>query len=219
MTLDKVLFENLKKHGVWTGSVEALRFDGFTDALTYFLQTISKGELDKLGKVEIRGGDDAGMINIDLDASKFPISVQRFLEVCCDQLGDVGETYGIPRGKIKIRIYRNSNITKTRYFHTDGQTRQLKMFIYLSDVNEQSGPFSYVRGSHKWKLRKSISYFISILRRGFSADPNTYQFNVTGSEMLGPPGTVIISDQNGLHRGKPQVLGNDRTVLVFDFVS
>jgi hypothetical protein len=82
-------------------------------------------------------------------------------------------------------------------FHRDvDDWRFLKLFIYLTDVEPDSGPHVYVRGSHRrrfgWRAR---SYELSEIAARFGADS---LLTVTG-----PRGTTFVADTLGVHRGGP----------------
>lgn len=85
--------------------------------------------------------------------------------------------------------------TRTQNFHRDvDDWRFLKLFIYLTDVDEGSGPHCYVRTSHNsafaWKAK---SYSGAELEHRFGPD------NLT--TVVGPRGTTFIADTLGVHRG------------------
>jgi Phytanoyl-CoA dioxygenase (PhyH) len=106
----------------------------------------------------------------------------------------------------------NSN---TREYHVDAFEREFKAFVYLDDVDEGNGPFTYVRGTHRshlTRLRKQLagngdqsptSFFDADL-----GDLKEREVMITGKA-----GTLILADVRGFHRGSPQV-DRSRSVLV-----
>jgi ectoine hydroxylase-related dioxygenase (phytanoyl-CoA dioxygenase family) len=56
-----------------------------------------------------------------------------------------------------FRINQQESISPTNYYHLDKDKNMIKILIYLTDVNDQDGPFRYVRGSNLWN--KSICTF------------------------------------------------------------
>jgi hypothetical protein len=103
-----------------------------------------------------------------------------------------------------------------QYFHFDMDTiRWLKFFIYLTDVDENSGPHVYISGTHK-----SGSIPKHILNKGYQRlddnlifenfDPNTVK------TFFGKKGTIIVEDTRGLHKGL-NVKSNDRLLLQLQF--
>jgi hypothetical protein len=90
-------------------------------------------------------------------------------------------------------------------FHYDmAHPRFVKIFIYLTDVNSESGPHCVVPKSHRkdlagWKLRIN-SNRISDTTIG-KVYPNSYV------ELMGPKGTIIVEDTRAFHKGKPPIQG------------
>jgi hypothetical protein len=92
----------------------------------------------------------------------------------------------------------------TQLWHRDlAEDRYVvKVFIYLEDVTEESGPFSYARGTH---LLPNDPH-----QRGLVHDGVNYR--ATGEELtrslqekaevcVGPAGSIIFADVRGYHRG------------------
>ncbi len=98
-------------------------------------------------------------------------------------------------------------------WHRDPEEEHVvKVFTYLSEVDEGAGPFEYVRGSapggrygHLWPWNPD------------SRHPPTDELEkATAAEdrltLTGPPGTMIFCDTGGFHRGgfarmRPRVMG------------
>ena len=80
-------------------------------------------------------------------------------------------------------------------FHRDPDDwRFLKVFSYLSDVDEQSGPHEFVTTSHRTSGRlRSVPYQDDEVERRFGRD------NVV--KMVGPRGTTFCADTWGIHKG------------------
>jgi hypothetical protein len=92
-------------------------------------------------------------------------------------------------------------------YHFDmSRARWLNFFIYLTDVDEASGPHCYVRGSNKIP---SGSPGHELLKRGYARIPDSDIEQAFGKdqivEMTAKRGTLIIEDTIGFHRGKPPV--------------
>jgi hypothetical protein len=87
-------------------------------------------------------------------------------------------------------------------WHRDGEDRQvLKIFIYLNDVDEETGPFMYVKESIK-----GLKYGKLFPQRPPEGSyPNESVDKAVSPEdiklCLGKAGTVIFCDTTGLHRG------------------
>lgn len=88
---------------------------------------------------------------------------------------------------------------------------QIKLITYLSDVNEDNGPFEYIPGTHRLNNKKS-----DVFKGNYEFDANRsvpsrfsdksikakYSqndiFRVTGQK-----GTAVLVDTSGIHRGMP----------------
>lgn len=88
----------------------------------------------------------------------------------------------------------------TQRFHRDHDDwRSLKLFVYLTDVDADSGPHVYVRGSHRTAARlRARPYAQAAIERQYGA----------GNMQLvtGPRGTAFVADTYGIHAGMPPVL-------------
>ena len=109
-------------------------------------------------------------------------------------------------------IRSNAN---TRYYHVDWFAQQCKAFVYLDDVDEGNGPFTYLRGTHRsWFLRLKKQ-----LLGDAGGSPTSFSEldlkSVLAREVrvCGPAGTLILADVRGFHRGSPQI-DRSRSVLV-----
>jgi len=101
----------------------------------------------------------------------------------------------------------------TLYFHSDENSPKfLKFFFYLNEVDENGGPFCYVRGSN----RKKFSGWTSKYRWSFEEIASRYGedriVNLTGQV-----GDLILADTTGFHRGT-KVRSRDRAMLTVDYV-
>jgi hypothetical protein len=114
---------------------------------------------------------------------------------CKPTLSSVGVRWSFP----------SDRPTDTQRFHRDvDDWRFLKLFIYLTDVDETSGPHAYVRTSHK---------------RGFGLQAKAYSMDHVESRygadklatVTGPRGTTFMADTQGVHRGSAPI---DRPRLI-----
>ncbi len=83
-------------------------------------------------------------------------------------------------------------------FHFDlDRLRFLKVFVFLTDVDADTGPHVYVPGSHRdlpWELRVD----------GRHSDAEvTARLDRPPERISGPRGTIFLADTRGLHKGQP----------------
>jgi len=103
-----------------------------------------------------------------------------------------------------------------QFFHFDmDRPKWLKFFIYLTDVNPDNGPHSFVVGSHR-----SGGIPRTLLKKRYarlSDEEVTRCYDRTDiTEMIAPRGTILAEDTRGLHKGKI-VTGGDRLILQIQF--
>jgi hypothetical protein len=112
------------------------------------------------------------------------------------------------------RSFRNS-LTEfdTLWFHSDPNSpRILKVFFYLTEVDENSGPFCHVRGSHKKKFKNwRVSYRLT------DNDIHRHYSDTDIRLALGSPGSVVLADTTGFHRGT-KCKSHDRDMLTINYV-
>lgn len=102
------------------------------------------------------------------------------------------------------------------FFHRDLDGYNfIKLFIYLTDVLQGDGGHFFVAGSHKLGFIGSLKERFRISR---IADEIVYQRFGSASviEMTGAPGTVIVEDTFGLHKGQTPTK-NPRLIASFVF--
>jgi len=101
-------------------------------------------------------------------------------------------------------------------WHRDYEDRNLlKVFIYLSDVDEKMGPFSYIEGTHRES--KHHGMYPDKIAQGPQVESDS-ECAGTIMQCTGPVGTVVFADSSGFHRGgRPSK--NRRIVLVAFFSS
>lgn len=118
-------------------------------------------------------------------------SVLRLAEAhlgCKPTLSSLGVRWSLPSGETPPRF---------QSFHRDvDDWRFLKLFIYLTDVEPDSGPHVYARGSHRRRFGlRARSYGLSDIAARFGADS---LLTITGRR-----GTAFVADTLGVHRGGP----------------
>jgi hypothetical protein len=123
-------------------------------------------------------------------------------------------------GKLKaanLNLYLNEGIKRTRGFHVDSYQSTLKGLCYITDVpNIDYGPYCYVRRSHvdtPWRMiNREIGLKSSVDTESPIVDPSLIL------PCIAKKGTLILSDQSGIHRGYPQESGYERQVLVMRYL-
>lgn len=97
--------------------------------------------------------------------------------------------------------YPGNGAGYVQQFHRDyDDWRFLKLFMYLTDVDDDSGPHEYVAGSHRGfgQLRATL-YDPESLRKRYGAESLV--------RVHGPRGTLFMVDTWGIHKGNVPVSG------------
>ena len=121
---------------------------------------------------------------------------------------------------LRANAYVNRGVKNTRGYHIDNaQPVVYKAFVYLTDVHDTSyGAYSFIKGSHHF----SPYVYLNLIRNLFiknnkSTDAPLY--NKSNRQVcLSKRGTLILSNQNAIHRGMPQEEGKKRVALIFSFM-
>lgn len=86
----------------------------------------------------------------------------------------------------------------------------LKVFIYLTNVDDYGGPHFYLRGTHRWNKHLMFARLTdNEIPKGFGFPKN--------SKINGPAGTLIVEDTFGLHKGSVPTGIHDRCILQYQF--
>lgn len=77
-------------------------------------------------------------------------------------------------------------------YHRDSEPASAKLLIYLTDVDQLSGPHAYVEGTHRERM--------PLRMRPYSDDDIARQYGA-GVTIEGPAGTGVLIDTKGIHKG------------------
>lgn len=173
--------------------------------------------------INIRGGsgNDTGMIDF-FNLNKVPeFKTNTSFTTLFNSLskGFVAQTVArvSPYRFSSMQMYKNSSVTDTRDFHIDNMLGTHKAFLYLSDVNcADDGPYCYVPSSHRIPYLHRLELRLTDKSNNMKRDIRSGKF-LRHIKFLAPRGTLIISNQTGIHRGFPQRCGHVRKALVSSF--
>ena len=97
---------------------------------------------------------------------------------------------------LPAKIDEKEKINNAQYFHWDNDFKKFfKLYIYLSDVNPDSGPHIFIPHTHKKKL------FQHKLHRPYN-DRDIYNNYSEIKKFIGNAGTYFFVDSFGLHKGE-----------------
>ena len=100
-------------------------------------------------------------------------------------------------------IAKDGKAVLSQKWHRDPEEKRIcKVFIYLSDVDETSGPFTY---AYKSTFRNKYGHLSPQKPPASTYPPDGYvEKNIPKEElreMTGKAGTMIFCDTSGLHKG------------------
>jgi ectoine hydroxylase-related dioxygenase (phytanoyl-CoA dioxygenase family) len=104
----------------------------------------------------------------------------------------------------KLMHTRELPLGSQRWHRDRGIKRMVKVFIYLVDVDEENGPFTYVLQSHAGGRWRTLFPQKQFGRHGFYPPQGSVDQIVPKDDVkccTGRAGTVIFCDTTGLHKG------------------
>ena len=93
---------------------------------------------------------------------------------------------------------------ESQLWHYDREDRHiLKVFVYLADVDDSAGPFTYATGSHpKRKLPRQPAFLVEGgVRRSNDAQMAEVVPAERWMKCVGTKGTIVFADTRGYHKG------------------
>jgi hypothetical protein len=177
---------------------------------------------------------DAGVMAI---ASAYMQREGRVIDVN-PQINDVSDTFW----KDIFPDTPPSELPAAAYCHRDASGGDLKAIIYMTDVEPQTGPFSYVVGSHRMQISRvddliceandsnGLAGTDALTREKFAALPAKFRQKGAFGNDLGensafaqditrglwsitaPKGSIVLFDTKGIHRGGMVESGERRVI-------
>lgn len=112
-------------------------------------------------------------------------------------------------------VGRSSDAAATQFHYDLDRTKWLKVFFFLSDVSTETGAHVFIPTTHR-----DGGIPRQLRDRGYTRIPDTdVESHFPKSDWAfigGPPGTILIEDTRGLHKGQPLMKGH-RLLLQFQF--
>ena len=110
-------------------------------------------------------------------------------------------------------IYENSS----QFFHLDPEDfRQVKIFLYLNDINEEAGPFCLLNAQASREVSQKLNY-----RKGRLKDEEV--FAIAGRqnffELTGKAGTLIFVDTSQCYHFGSRPGSQPRKVIMIQYIS
>lgn len=116
-------------------------------------------------------------------------------------------------------VHRNTRIGSQRWHRDPEDKKKLRIYLYLADVDSESGPLQYLPGSFSggnhdkfWKWRLHGTHY---------PPQDEFERRFSGVEKItctGTTGTLLLVDTNGFHRGGIAANGS-RVLATWMFLS
>jgi hypothetical protein len=210
------IVSELNRNGIAITTVESCGNELFHfDELADSVSAILKERHEELAALKTRANDASigektfnvellgSPIRFDADSVYARFALQAFMR-------GIAEAYF--RMRVELRYYNvwntfatSSEARESQLWHFDREDNYiLKAFLYLDDVDEGSGPFTYAPGTHRkgrlWNQQPEF-FFEKNVRR--SRDREMAKI-VPDSDWIcgtGKKGTLIFADTRGFHKG------------------
>ena len=189
-TVDKIVDEIFLNKDIGYKKNNNVNIDSYNknegETLTSYFQRLKSNNISRVtGFVDLR---NEGFI-------KSLLTSQPFISLASNYLN--AENFSISASFFisnPIEITKEEQYANAQYFHWDNDfTKFLKFYIYLSDVDEHSGPHIFIPYTHKKKLLKHS------LNKVYSDESiyNSYNKKII---FLGKSGSSFFTDGYGLHK-------------------
>lgn len=134
-------------------------------------------------------------------------------------ISDFGEKYLETDIKLTMTLaarldYAPGNLGSGGGWHRDSVIfNEFKSILYLSDVTEQNGPFTYIHGSQDQKnvkesIRKAGAHYDQYRFSDEQAENMIKKMGLNTQTFTAKKGTLILVDTRGIHIGSPIQAGN-----------
>lgn len=226
--------ENLNRDGIAVTSIDELLADKKPFAeLESAVESMLASRRDELEKIKLKAGDASAIgektFNVELLGSEVEFDAESvFARFALQEtfLNIANAYFGM---LVKLRYY---NVWQT--FATVGAAREsqlwhfdrednyiLKLFLYLKDVDEGAGPFTYAPKTHRkgdlWGKQPEFSLEQNVMRSNdeqmSAVVPKENWVKGTGKK-----GTIIFADTRGFHKGG-EARTDDRLMFTAMFTS
>jgi hypothetical protein len=213
----QTIIKNLNRDGIAISSVEDLLGDSdlFMD-LEDSVNKILNERADELNKLKLKANDlnAIGEKTFNLELLDTPItfdSTSIFAKFALqEKILSIANAYFGMVAKLRYYNVWNTFATKTearesQLWHFDREDKYiLKVFLYLKDVDEGTGPFTYAPKTHQKGLLHTIEpeYFLEDrVRRSTDEQMSAVIPQKDWIRGTGKKGTIIFADTRGFHKG------------------
>jgi len=199
---EELIVDALNNYGYYESDIGLLAPDQSLEELqNYAKQLINFGRVNPLKPFWLDAWDHKSVMT---EFNPFFVFGLRFLNIANAYLNSYSRYYACRASLTRI-MPPNHPPVMSQLWHRDNEDfRVMKVFLYLSDVDDGSGPLNYVKGSNygnKWHqefpLRKKKPFSPRVTDKAIENEiPLGDRITFTGKA-----GTMILADTMGLHKG------------------
>jgi len=156
-------------------------------------------------------GTNSAETPVDRDNPFFDFYLSdEILYLCSEYLNYLPQLNYLAVEKTVPALDLNSPQHSQNWHRDPEEKRTMKVFVYVNDVDESNGPFTYVKGSHPTSKGRYAGLFPQELPYGSYPDAARVDDLIDPKDIVlatGNSGTVIFCDTSGIHRGGLAVKG------------
>ncbi len=214
---EKDLVDELNVSGIMTTSIEKLLGDNEDSReLDHAVSQLVESKKEEIALLRVEANDEKAIgnktFNLEMLGSEQTFNVQSIYArfALNESLLRIAEAYfGM---YVKLRYYNiwhtfasNGSFRESQLWHFDREDNYiLKVFLYLDDVDEGAGPFTYAPGTHKKGKFRNIKpefFMEGGVRRTTDDQMKAVYPEDKWVRATGKKGTIIFADTRGYHKG------------------
>lgn len=231
---EKAILKSLQTDGIAVTSVQELLGEEHRfESLTSETDAILAARADEIRELREAANDDLSIgkktFNLEMFGSEFTVErADTFLRFALnEEFLNIANAYF--RMTAKLRYYNvwltfasSGSARESQLWHFDREDRCiLKMFVYLDDVDQGTGPFTYAPGTHLLGKDRQVrpDFFVEGgVRRTSDEQMSAVIPEDRWIRGIGRKGTIVFADTRGYHKGG-EARTKDRLMFTCMFTS
>lgn len=223
------LVQELREHGIVSAPSDSfLTTSGRTALVQASSEILHTSRTESVQAIVAAGASSAGKKDYVVNLVKFRHGVaadspllkvaldEKLLEIVASYLGFWPSLYSIAAW---LNFPVDVPASKSQLWHRDPEDLQtVKVFIYLVDVDEHCGPFSYIPRTHPFGADAIKAGRFGDQRRIADESMRDVFPPTRWRVCTGPANTMILADTLGYHRGGKPTAGH-RVLITFTYTS
>ncbi len=203
-TVEKRIVAELKEKGVATTSLEELVGNGekrLNELLSYAAFGTKPAHRDRIKPYISEYFDEIPTVTAENSFARLALD-DRVLTIIGTYMGMTPKFHEFALAEITAVPSRTEKIGSMRWHRDPHDVRLCKMFLYLSDVGLDNGPFTYLTFSNYNNKYRAL--FPQIPPSGIYPPDGEVEKRINPADVarcIGKAGTIVFADTSGLHWG------------------